>query len=175
MIIVYIDFIKSNSISNSLAFQAKSAAENRATSLCTKLATVAQLCNGLTTDALKVFFQAASGLGSGVIISFVLNWRLTLVLFAFSISIFVARIKHANMNNISSKDNKETDVDSGGKMMIQCTENIKTVVSLGSQNYFIERFDSIFENILRGLNMKIDENFTTAFVGQTGCGAIKQV
>ncbi len=118
--------------------------ENRATLLSTKLSSTAQFCNGTTTDALRLIVQIMSGLGAAVIISIILNWELALTSCCFSIGTLVAKVLHANMSHISAED-KETDEEIGGKMMIQCTENIKTVASLGRQTYFKDKFDQVFE------------------------------
>jgi ABC-type multidrug transport system fused ATPase/permease subunit len=112
--------------------------ENQASVLSSKLATTSQLCQGLTTDSLNIFVRAMSSVGVSLTVSLVLNWQLALVLFVFSIIFFISNI----MKDASPNTDGETEFI--GKLIVQCTDNIKTVMSLGIENYFISKFNFNF-------------------------------
>lgn len=107
--------------------------DNRSSFLCTRLATVPQMCQGLTTDSVNILSRALSGIGVAFVVSIVLNWKMALLLLIFVIITFVAGIVHGN-TLYSTKSGKESDTDRGGRLVIECSENIRTVASLAESN-----------------------------------------
>ncbi len=119
--------------------------ENQASLLSTKLGTTSQLCQGLTTDALNVFTKALSSIGTSFIISLVLNAPLAIVLLIFSAIYFVSAIIYSGHNATTTETEGESDLNRGGKLMTQCSDNIKTVMSLGREEFFVRQFEMIFK------------------------------
>jgi ATP-binding cassette subfamily B (MDR/TAP) protein 1 len=77
------------------------------------------------------------GLGVAAIVSLITCWQLALVMF-----IFVPISGRASTNtNVGGK----TSVEEGGRITTECVENIKTVVSLGRELFFLNQFKKVFE------------------------------
>jgi ATP-binding cassette subfamily B (MDR/TAP) protein 1 len=120
--------------------------ENQPSLFSTRLATTSKLCQGLTTDSLNLITRSCSSIGTALVISLCLNPVLSIVLFVFAAIFFVSFVMFANKDSTASNGDRETDVNKAGHLMIQCSDNIKTVMGLGSEAFFIRQFGEIFQH-----------------------------
>jgi ATP-binding cassette, subfamily B (MDR/TAP), member 1 len=119
--------------------------ENKSGILASKLSSNATFCKGLTSDKLSLLAQALSSMGFSIILSLVLNWKLALALMAFTPITFISGVNSTrSMTNSSKKKNKPSE-DSGAGLAIEVIDNIKTVISLGREKYFLDRFKQSFK------------------------------
>jgi len=88
--------------------------------------------------------QGFSGVGLAIIISFVLNWKLAFVMLIFVPLTFGCGV-------IAGKTKTQVEVggrsveEEGGRLTTESVENIRTIVSLGRETYFIQEFDAAFD------------------------------
>jgi ABC-type multidrug transport system fused ATPase/permease subunit len=85
--------------------------------------------------------------GVAFVVSLALNWRLAFINFFFSFMYFLASIVYhsSDSSTITNSTDQETDANKAGNLMTQCTENIRTIMSLGRENYFVSEFEAIFQ------------------------------
>ncbi|CAF0878135.1 unnamed protein product [Brachionus calyciflorus] len=116
--------------------------ENRSSILVTKLSKTAPHCKGLTTDKLGLLVQAISAYVFSISFGLVLSWKLTLVMFSFVpfITFFSQMVRVLNVNN-KVKDKSETQETN--RILIETLQNIKTIIHLGREKYFIEEFNRV--------------------------------
>ena len=118
--------------------------ENRSSILSTLLASSAPFCRGLTSDKIGLLSQGISGLGLAIIVSFVLNWKLAFMMLIFvPISFFSGTI--SGRAHVNTKVKGKFALEEGGRLTTETVENIRTVVSLCREKYFIDEFKTIFE------------------------------
>lgn len=118
--------------------------ENRSSILTSNLETTAQYCRGLTSDKLAIYCQGLAGVFFSVIVSLILNWKLTFVMLAFIPIIFCAGVL-GGRTNMNTSVNGKGSLEEGSRLIIECIENIKTIVSLGREEYFIDEFKKVFD------------------------------
>lgn len=117
--------------------------ENRSSVLSTRLSISAPYCKGLTSDKLGIMTQGLSGFGFSILIGFYLSWKLCLVMLLFTpISFFGGLLIGQTSTNVKVKG--KFSVEEGGRLVIETVDNIRTVVSLGREVYFLEEFKNIF-------------------------------
>ena len=119
--------------------------QNKSSILSAKLAASVPLCKGLILDKLSLYSQGFAGVGFAIIYSFSLNAKLAALLcifipISFLCSAFVAQF---TINTKNSKGNSATE--EAGRIAVETIENIKTVVSLGREKYFIDEFHQVFD------------------------------
>ena len=118
--------------------------ENRSSVLSTRLAVNAPLCKGITNDIYSIICNGVGGLGLAVIVSLYTCWQLALVMFIFvPISFFGGVI--SGRSTINTNVGGKTSVEEGGRITTECVENIKTVVSLGREKFFLNKFKTVFD------------------------------
>jgi ABC-type multidrug transport system fused ATPase/permease subunit len=120
--------------------------ENKPSVLMQKLATNASFCKGLTSDKLSLLFQSLGGIGFGLVISLLTEWRLALVMMAFIPISFVSGI-YASKPYVSSKKKKAqvAPEELGSALALEAIENIKTVISLSREKYFLDMYKNYFK------------------------------
>jgi ATP-binding cassette, subfamily B (MDR/TAP), member 1 len=120
--------------------------ENKSGILASKLSANATFCKGLTSDKLSLIAQALSSMGFSIIISLIINWKLALVLMVFTPITFISGVATTrSMTGNSKKKTKNNSNDnSGAGLALEVIDNIKTVISLGRENYFLDRFRGSF-------------------------------
>ena len=125
--------------------------ENRSSFLSTQLSTSITSCKGLTTDKLNLYAQAIAGIGFALVVSFYLNWKLALVVMMFvPISFSAGNISARGVTNVKAKGGKgRYSIEEGGRLTTETVENIKTIISLGREVYFINEFFNVFNRKFR--------------------------
>jgi len=117
--------------------------ENRSSVLSTLLATSTQYCRGLTSDKFGLYCLGFSCIGFSILVSFVFNWKLASVMLAFVPAMFVV-IAVAGKASLDTKTGKgKTVAQETGRLVIETVENIRTVVSLTREDYFVNEFKHI--------------------------------
>ncbi len=118
---------------------------NRSSVLTTQLASVVPFCKCLSSDKLGLICQGFAGIGFAISLAFFLNWQLALVMLCFIPFIFGAGVLQGR-SSTNQKINGVSVVEEGGRLTIETVENIKTVISLGREKYFMDEFEAIFES-----------------------------
>ena len=97
---------------------------------------------------MSVICQALSTIVSSTIIGLIINWKLSLLTIALMPLIIIGTfISTMIVSSQLSSDNQV--VETASKIAIEAISNIRTVISLNKQNYFLAKYTSVLESKLR--------------------------
>ncbi|CAF3575971.1 unnamed protein product [Rotaria sordida] len=118
--------------------------DNNTGALCTRLATEASAVQGASGIRIGVMLQNLAALGTGIIISFVVAWQLTLLVLGFLPLLIVGGfLQNYLMTGFASKDKKA--FEKAGKVTVESIQNIRTVIQLTKEDYFYEQYCLLLE------------------------------
>jgi ABC-type multidrug transport system fused ATPase/permease subunit len=120
--------------------------ENKSSVLSTQLSMSTSTCKSLTSDKMSLLAQGVAGIGTAVIIGFVLSWKLTLIMLIFVPIAFGSGALAGKVTTSPKLKAGKTSNEEGGRLTIETVENIKTVVSLNREAYFVDEFAKIYNS-----------------------------
>jgi ATP-binding cassette subfamily B (MDR/TAP) protein 1 len=107
--------------------------------LTTILSTEVNSLNGASTESIAIMLQAAIGLITGIVLSFVYEWKISLV--ALGVAPFMmisaginSKVKVGSMINIDESDSK------ANSMVSDSITNFATVASFGNEHLIVEKY-----------------------------------
>jgi ABC-type multidrug transport system fused ATPase/permease subunit len=113
--------------------------DNNVGVLCTKLATEASAVKGATGVRFGFIMQVVGNIGIGLLLSLVYAWTITFCVLAFIPLIIAGGLLQQKMlMGFSGKDKKQ--LEKAGKVTNEGISNIRTVVALNKEKYFVDKY-----------------------------------
>ncbi|XP_055876966.1 ATP-dependent translocase ABCB1-like isoform X1 [Biomphalaria glabrata] len=118
---------------------------NQVGALSTKLSGDAALVQGATGSKIGQMLESISTITAALVIAFIYGWKLTLVVLSFMPLMIIGGIIQGRA--IAGANNSEKkQIQQAGKICSEVVDSIRTVVSLGREDYFLKRFDDLIDS-----------------------------
>ncbi|KAH9520299.1 ATP-binding cassette, sub-B (MDR TAP), member 4 [Bulinus truncatus] len=118
---------------------------NQVGALSTKLSGDAAMVQGATGSKVGQILEAISTVTCAVVIAFVYGWKLTLVVLSFMpVMVIGGIIQGRAIAGASNSEKKQ--VQQAGKICSEVVDSIRTVESLGREDYFLKIFDDLIDS-----------------------------
>eukprot|EP00794_Sanderia_malayensis_P011087 gene11087-12255_t len=115
---------------------------NSSGALCARLSSDASGVQGATSTRLSTIVQVTVMGLSAIIVSFVYQWHLTLLIFAFIPLLVFAGAMYTTINTSFAAKEKEASIKSAA-VASETILNIRTVASLGKEEHFYRQYESL--------------------------------
>ncbi|CAF4231178.1 unnamed protein product [Rotaria sp. Silwood2] len=123
---------------------------NQPSILVTRLSKDAAALKGMTGVTIGAFLNALGTLVAGLAISFVAGWKLTLVLLCFTpFIVLTGFMLGQKLAKAGQKKIVSTHAERGNMYAIESIKNIRTIVSLQVENYFIDLYKDAYNREFR--------------------------
>ncbi|KAK9877123.1 hypothetical protein WA026_016869 [Henosepilachna vigintioctopunctata] len=119
--------------------------ENGVGALCAKLSGEAALVQGATGQRLGTIISSISTLVLAVGLSLYYSWKLGLVTMAFTPVMFLALFMQVKLLNREDTSNLKS-LEKSTKIAIEAVSNVRTVASLGNEDFFVDMFTGELKN-----------------------------
>ncbi|UJR11965.1 hypothetical protein I4U23_016143 [Adineta vaga] len=130
--------------------------QNSVSALTTRLSADASALKGLSGIRIGVTLQAFGSLLTAIIISFQAGWKLSFVMFCFAPLMVLSGLLQGQSQSKSGKTKSANNwADQGAQCAAEVFNKIRTVVTLGCEDYFIEKFENAFNNNFSAILSKI--------------------
>ncbi|CAF0957991.1 unnamed protein product [Didymodactylos carnosus] len=124
--------------------------ENSTGALITRLSSDASGLKGLSGLRIGVILNAVGAVIMALSIAFAASWKLTLIILLFvPLMIFSGILQGQRMaqkKSDSGKNNGNSWPEQGGLYATQAIDNIRTVIALHQEDYFIQKYEHCFNN-----------------------------
>ncbi|UJR07170.1 hypothetical protein I4U23_011458 [Adineta vaga] len=130
--------------------------KNSVSALTTRLSADASALKGLSGIRIGVILQAVGALVTAIVISFQAGWKLAFVMFCFAPLMAFSGLLQGQSQSKSGKTKSANNwADQGAQCATEVFNKIRTVVSLGCEEYFIEIFENAFNKSFSAFLPKI--------------------
>ncbi|CAF0844949.1 unnamed protein product [Didymodactylos carnosus] len=104
----------------------------------------------MTGPTLAAILNAVGALVTALVISFEAGWKLTFIVLCFTpLMVFTGIVQGQSLAKAGQKKTGTTNAEEGGKFATQAIENIRTVVALHQEGYFITKYRRAFDDDFR--------------------------
>ncbi|UJR08520.1 hypothetical protein I4U23_012783 [Adineta vaga] len=118
---------------------------NSVGALVTRLSSDAAALKGLTGLRIGSIFESIGALLLGLIIALTVSWKTTLITLAFApLLILSGKLRSLNDNQSNGFDGEPSFIEQGGQYATQAIEQIRTVVTLKKEIYFVGLYENVF-------------------------------
>ncbi|CAD5117246.1 DgyrCDS6041 [Dimorphilus gyrociliatus] len=114
--------------------------KNNLGALTTRLATDASAVQGATGARLGTIIQSFCSIVTGLVIGFVFSWKLSLLICGFAPFMMIGGFIQMRVMTGGAKGDKEA-LEEAGKISVEAIENIRTVVTLTKEDFFIKNYN----------------------------------
>jgi len=121
---------------------------NQTGALTARLAMDASYVRGMAGQQLGTFIQATMNVTAALTIAFVFGWKLACVVVAFLPMLVGAGIIQARQMSGAAKGDKQA-LEAGGQIAVETIDKIRTVASLGMEDYFSDKYIAYFNKMLK--------------------------
>ncbi|CAG5130256.1 unnamed protein product, partial [Candidula unifasciata] len=117
---------------------------NQVGALTTRLAGDASMVQGATGSKVGQILEAASTLGTAIVIAFVYGWKLAFVVISFMPVMIAAGVVQGQVIAGAAKKDR-AQLQQAGRICSEVVDGIRTVVSLSREPHFIKLFDELID------------------------------
>ncbi|XP_059172799.1 ATP-dependent translocase ABCB1-like [Physella acuta] len=117
---------------------------NQVGALATKLSGDAAMVQGATGSKIGQMLEAASTIVCALCIAFIFGWKLAFVVLSFMPLMIIGGVIQGKVIAGAAKKDK-VQLQQAGKICSEVVDSIRTVVSLGREDYFVRTFDALID------------------------------